>query len=247
MNYWVEGQVVGKKSWTDNLYSLRVDAPVEPFRAGQFTQLALDIDGERIGRPYSFVNAPDERPLEFHFIAIPHGPLTDRLQALRAGDRIWVSARPAGFFTLAEVPDAPHLWLLATGTALGVFLSLLKTDELWARFGKVVLVHAARTASELTYHDEIRGFEARHPGRFTYIPFVSREDTDFAIRGRIPQAIEDGRLEERAGLPLRAQDSQVMICGNPGMVRDTIRVLEERGLRRNKRSERGHITTEHYW
>ena len=247
MNYWVEGRVVGKKRWTENLYSLQVDAPVEPFRAGQFTQLGLDIDGERIGRPYSFVNAPDERPLEFHFIAIPHGPLTDRLQALEPGDPIWVHARAAGFFTLAEVPDARHLWMLATGTALGVFLSLLKTDDPWTRFDKVVLVHAARTASELAYGDEIREFQARHPGRLIYIPYVSREDTDFAIRARIPQTIADGRLEERAGIPLRPQDSQVMLCGNPGMVRDSITALEERGFRRNKRSEPGHITTEHYW
>jgi ferredoxin--NADP+ reductase len=38
-----------------------------------------------------------------------------------------------------------------------------------------------------------------------------------------------------------------MICGNPDMVRDTIRILEQRGLRRNRRSQPGHITTEHYW
>lgn len=247
MNYWVEGRVVGKKHWTENLYSLTIDAPVEPFRAGQFTQLALDIEGERVARPYSFVNGPDERPLEFHFVAIPHGPLTDRLQSLAPGDRIWVAARASGYFTLSEVPDARHLWLLATGTALGVFISLLKTDELWSRFERVVLAHAARRAGELAYRDEIQGLGERYPGRLTYIPFVSREETDFAIRDRIPAAIADGRLEDRAGLKLDPNDTQVMICGNPDMVRDTIAVLETRGFRRNKRTTPGHITTEHYW
>ncbi len=247
MKDWVEGRVVGKKRWTDKLYSLRVDAEIEPFRAGQFTQLALDIEGERVARPYSMVNAPQERPLEFHFISIPEGPLSDRLQALEVGDPVWVKSRASGMFTLDDVPDALRLWLLATGTALGVFIALLKTEEPWARFEKIVLVHAARTAAELTYREQIEAFQAAHPGRLVYIPYVTREDTGFAVRARIPETIADGRLEARAGLTLRPEDSQVMLVGNPGMVRDAIAVLESRGMRRNRRSEPGHVTTEHYW
>jgi ferredoxin--NADP+ reductase len=247
MSHWVQGKVVGNRHWTDELYSLQIDAPVEPFRAGQFTRLALDIDGERVGRPYSYVNAPDERPLEFYFISIPHGPLTDRLRQLQIGDPIWVSARAGGFFTLAMVPEAHNLWLLASGTALGVFLSQLKTEEPWRRFTRVILVHGVRTADELTYADEITRFAALHPKQFVYIPFVSREETAFALRGRIPEAIRDGRLEQRAGVRLQADTCQVMICGNPDMVRDTTAVLEERGFKKNRRSDAGQITTENYW
>jgi ferredoxin--NADP+ reductase len=239
--------VAGKRRWTDELYSLQIDAPVEPFQAGQFTRLALDIDGERVGRPYSYVNAPDERPLEFYFITIPHGPLTDRLRQLQTGDPIWVSARAGGFFTLASVPDAQHLWQFASGTALGVFLSQLKTEDPWRRFTKVVLVHGVRTAGELAYRDEIERFAALRGEQFTYIPFVSREETGFALNGRIPDAIRDGRLEQRAGVRLQASTCQVMICGNPDMVRDTTAVLEERGFKKNRRTHSGQITTENYW
>lgn len=247
MSHWVQGHVVDKRHWTDDLYSLRIDAAVEPFAAGQFTRLALDIDGERVGRPYSYVNAPDERPLEFYFITIPHGPLSDRLRRLQVGDPVWVSARAGGFFTLASVPAAQHLWLFASGTALGVFLSQLKTEEPWRRFSRVVLAHGVRSADELTYQDEIGRFAASHPDQFVYIPFVSREHTDFALRGRIPDAIRDGRLERRAEISLDAATCQVMICGNPDMVRDTTAVLEERGFKRNRRTQPGQITTEQYW
>ncbi|MCC6302445.1 MAG: ferredoxin--NADP reductase [Gammaproteobacteria bacterium] len=247
MSDWIQGRVVGKHHWTDELYSLRIEAAVEPFRAGQFTRLALDIDGERVGRPYSYVNAPDEHPLEFYFITIPHGPLTDRLRQLRIGDPIWVGARAGGFFTLAAVPDARHLWLFASGTALGVFLSQLKTDEPWRRFDKIILAHGVRTAGELTYRNEIARFSETHGERFVYVPFVSREETDFALSGRIPDAILDGRLERRAGVALTATTCQVMICGNPDMVRDTAAVLEGRGLKKNRRTEPGQITTENYW
>jgi len=248
MSRWTEGTVVENHHWTDRLYSLRVEADIEGFTAGQFGRLALDIDGERVARPYSFVNAPDERPLEFYSIVVPGGALSPRLASLGPGDKLWVARKGAGFFTLSEVPDdPPHMWMLSTGTALGPFLSILKTPDPWGRFETIVLVHAVRTVAELTYRETIERFAARHPDQFVYIPFVSREDTDFAIKGRIPAAIEDGRLEERAGTPLSSTASHVMLCGNPGMVKDTTAVLEQRGFKRNKRKEPGQITTEQYW
>ena len=52
MSDWVKGTVVGKHAWTDGLYSMQIEAPVGDFRAGQWTKIALDIGGERVGRPY---------------------------------------------------------------------------------------------------------------------------------------------------------------------------------------------------
>jgi ferredoxin--NADP+ reductase len=104
-----------------------------------------------------------------------------------------------------------------------------------------------RTAAELTYQDEISSYKNLHPEQFIYAPFVSRESFEPGLTGRIPDAIEDGKLEKWAGLQLDASRSQVMICGNPGMVRDTIAVLEHRGLKKNRRNHPGQITTESYW
>jgi ferredoxin--NADP+ reductase len=244
---WVKGHIVNKRQWTDELYSLQVEAPVEPFQAGQFTRLAADIEGERIGRPYSYVNPPHRQPLEFYFITVPAGPLTNHMVELQEGDSLWVQSRAAGAFTLDQVPDAENLWLLCTGTALGVFLSILKTEQPWQRFDKVVLAHGVRTAEELTYRDDIAELQDRHPDQLRMVPLVSREPTDFAINGRITHAIEDGRLEEFANVALNAEQSQVMICGNPDMVADTSQLLEQRGLRRNRRSKPGHFTVERYW
>ena len=238
---------MNSKRWTEQLFSLRVEAPVEPFKAGQFGKLALEINGEMVFRPYSYVNAPHERPLEFYFIMLPNGPLTQRLIELEPGDPIYVSPRAAGFLTLSEVPDAETLWLLSSGTAIGPFLSILKTEEPWRRFQSIVLVHAVRQAEELTYQDQIRQLLDEHPRRLKVISFVSREDIDFAIKGRVPEAIKDGRLEAKAGVQLAAEKSQVMICGNPDMVRDTSLVLEERGFKKNRRKAPGHITVENYW
>lgn len=247
MSQWVDGTVVNIRQWTDRLYSLQVEADIPPFKAGQFTRVALDIGGERVARPYSFVNAPDNPLLEFYFITVPDGPLTRELIRLAPGDTVYVAPRGAGFLVLSELPDADCLWLLSTGTAIGPFLSILCDSEVWDRFSNVVLVHSVRTREELTYRNTIEQLLGQHPGQLAYIPFVSREDTEVGINARVPAAIEDGRLEAQAGQPLTAGTSQVMICGNPSMVRDTQAVLESRGLKKNRRREPGHITTEQYW
>lgn len=244
---WVEGRVVERIDWTDRLHSLRVEAQIEPFRAGQFTKLGLAIGGEIVGRPYSIVSAPNDPVLEFYFSTVDAGPLSPRLSALKAGEAVQVAPKPNGFLVLEEVPAAIHLWLISTGTGIGPFLSILKTAEPWRRFQRVVLVHAARTAAELSYRRAIAGVAEAEPKRFTYIPFLSREETDYALKGRIPQAIADGRLEARAGLAFDAALGHVMLCGNPAMVEDATTALGARGLRKHKRKEPGQISMETYW
>lgn len=246
MSKFIEGTVVGKRHWAEGLYSLKVVAEVAPFQAGQFAKLALDIDGEVVGRAYSFINAPGEIPLEFYFIVVPDGLLTPRLAALEPGDTVLVSHQATGFLTLSEVPDAKHLWLLSTGTGIAPFLSILKTEAPWQRFGRIVLAHAVRRADELVYGETISGFAQQHEEQFRFVPFVSREETDFALRARIPEAIADGRFEARAGVAIKPETSQVMLCGNPGMAHDTTEVLLARGLKRNRRRDPGHITVESY-
>lgn len=247
MAQWVEGRVRALHHWSGDLYSLQVDADVEPFQAGQFSKLGMEIDGELVARPYSLVNAPHERPLEFYFIVVRGGPLSPRLAALRPGDRLLVTPRASGFMVMSEVPPARDLWLIATGTGVGPFLSILKTDEPWRRFERIVLVHAVRTVAELTYRELIDAFSARHGARFAYVPFVSRETTDFALAGRVPAALADGRLERRAHRDITPDASQVMLCGNPEMVRDTTGALIARGLKKHRRRDPGQISVENYW
>ena len=251
MTVWVEGRIAGKRRWTDDLLSLQVAAPEVTFSAGQFARLALPApEGSKepmLGRPYSFVNPPHAQPHEFYFIVLPHGPLSPRLAALDEGAPIWLLPRANGFFTISEVPEAESLWCISTGTGIGPFLSMLRTEEPWQKFARVVLVHAVRFARELTYRDEIAAITRAHRGAFTYVPMVSREPHPNALAGRIPAAIDDGRLEARTGISLTAENAHAMLCGNPAMVDDVQKVLETRGMRRHRRREPGHITIETYW
>jgi ferredoxin--NADP+ reductase len=198
-----------------------------------------------VARPFSFVNPPGA-PLEFYGVIVPEGPLSPRLAQLQAGDALWLSPNPSGFLVLSEIPDAAELWLVATGTGIAPFLSILRTETPWRRFRRVLLVHAARHANELVYRDLIDALAREHGARFGYIPFVSRERAPGALEGRIPAAIRDGRLEA-AGAPITPERSQFMLCGNPDMVKDATAALAERGLRKHRRRAPGHITTENFW
>jgi ferredoxin--NADP+ reductase len=241
MSGWLTGTVVENRQWTENLFSLRVEGARPRFQAGQFVRIALDIGGERIARAFSFVNTPDDPTLEFYGVIVPQGPLSPRLARLKAGDALYVAPNPAGFLILSEIPDVETLWLISTGTGLAPFLSILRTDAPWKRFRNVVVVHAARWANELTYRELIAATPAR------YVSFVSREPAAGSLAGRIPAAINDGRLEAAAGLKLAPQSSHVMLCGNPDMLKDVQAVLAARGLKKHRRRAPGHITVESFW
>ena len=243
MSKWLEGRVVENRHWTDALFSLRVEGVALSFQAGQFVRIALEED---LARPFSFVNPPADPVLEFYGIVVPEGPLSPRLARLRAGERLLVASNPAGFLVLSEVPDADTLWLVSTGTGIAPFLSILRSETPWKRFGKVVLVHAVRHARELVYTDLIGKVHRENPGLFHYVTFVSREKSPASLQGRIPAAMRDGRLEAAAGASLNER-AHVMLCGNPDMLKDAQAALAERGLRKHRRRTPGHITVESFW
>ena len=251
MSTWVEGRVAFVRHWTESLFSLGVEAPEVTFEAGQFARLALPAPpGAKepmLGRPYSFVNPPQRSPHEFYVVVVPAGPLSPRLAVLQSGDPIWLLPRANGFFTIDEVLPAESLWALATGTGIGPFLSMLRTDAPWEKFARIVLVQAVREARELAYQDAIGEISRAHAGAFTHVAVVSRQDHRGALRGRIPALIDDGRLEARAGLSITPENAQAMLCGNPQMVDDTQEALKRRGMRRHRRREPGHVHVEAYW
>lgn len=245
MSAWLEGRVIEYRAWTETLFSLRVESPPLAFEAGQFVRLALDLGAERIARPFSFVNPPADPVLEFYGVVVPEGPLSPSLARLKAGDPLHVADNPSGFLVLSEVPPAEDLWLVATGTGIAPFLSILRTEAPWQRYRRVILVHAARRASELVYREMIFELQSRRK-QLRYVTFVSREKHPESLAGRIPDAILDGRLEA-ISQPISPERSQFMLCGNPGMLKDAAAALAARGLRKNRRRTPGQITVESFW
>jgi ferredoxin--NADP+ reductase len=247
MAQWISGRVAGKTQWNDTHFSLAIEADAPAFTAGQFIRVGMDLDDERVGRPYSLINPPHEPLLEIFFNVVPEGPLTTRLSALEPGDELFLTDAANGLLTIDQVPaHARDLWMLATGTGVGPFLSMLQTDQPWQRFDNIVLGYGVRHPSALGYQELIDQLRSDHPDRFHFVPYVTGQPVDQAFHCRIPETLIDGRLEQRVGLALDADRSHVMLCGHSEMISDVVGILEQRGLRRHRRREPGHISTEKY-
>jgi ferredoxin/flavodoxin---NADP+ reductase len=243
----INGRVLSNVALSRRLYSLRIEAELLPFAAGQFVRLELVIDGVKVARPYSLVNKPGDPVAEVFFNPVPGGQLSNALAALRKDDAVAISQPATGFFVLDETPVARDLWLIATGTGLGPYLSILRTPMLWERFDNVVLVHGVPMREELVYQDVITPVQKLYPDRFRYLSCVSREENPSGFTGRITEAIKCGELERRAGITLSASESSVMLCGNHNMINDMRALLAERDMRRHLRHKPGQVITEQYF
>ncbi|MFP0869590.1 ferredoxin--NADP reductase [Acinetobacter baumannii] len=244
-------KVLSVHRWTPTLFSFTMTRPSHfKFTAGQFARIGLKVGDELVVRAYSVVSSPFDEMLEFFSIVVPDGAFTSNLQHLKVGDELYLEKIPYGYLTLARYQQPlPHdLWLLATGTGLAPFLSMLQNFETWSNYQKINLVYSVRTAAELAYVDRIQEiaetFGEGHLG-FKFIPIITR-DPSAPLHERLPVLIENGELEKVAGLELSPASSHVMLCGNPQMVDDTKEALKRRGLTMNRRGE-GNIAVENYW
>ncbi len=246
-----EETVVDVRHWTDRLFSFRTTRdPAFRFRNGEFTMIGVKVDGKPLLRAYSVASANYEDQLEFLSIKVPDGPLTSRLQHLKVGDPVIVGRKATGTLVIDNLLSGRNLYLLATGTGLAPFLSVIKDPETYERFEKVVLVHGCRHVSELAYrddiadilpHDELIG-ELIHDQLF-YYPTVTREP--FRHNGRITALMESGQLYSDLGLaPLEAEHDRVMICGGPAMLADLKAHLVERGFQEGNHGEPGQFVVE---
>ena len=237
--------------WTNTLFSFTMTRPAHfKFAAGQFARIGLKVGDELVVRAYSVVSSPFDETLEFFSIVVPDGAFTSNLQHLKVDDELYLEKIPYGFLTLAryQLPLPQDLWLLATGTGLAPFISMLQDFETWTKYQYINLVYSVRTEAELAYVERIQEiaetFGEGHQG-FKFIPIITREP-NATLHDRLPVLIANGELEKEAGLAFNPASTHVMLCGNPQMVDNTKDALKARGLTMNRRGE-GNIAVENYW
>jgi len=231
-------RVLSVHHWNDSLFSFRTtrDAGLR-FINGQFVMLGLEQEGRPLTRAYSIASANHDEFLEFFSIKVPNGLLTSKLQHLSVGDEVVVSRKPTGTLVLRDLNPGRNLYLLATGTGLAPFLSLIQDPESYERFEKVVLVHGVRSVSELAYRDFITRELMNHDyfadmvrDKLIYYPTVTREP--FQNQGRITDLIESGKLFSEIGLPeFDPAHDRIMVCGSPDMIKDCCALLDQRGFK----------------
>ena len=248
MAQWLDAKVVSRTDWNDHLFSLRFSCADFPqFKAGQFTKVGVEQDDKILSRPYSIVSGPDDSELEIIAVPVEDGMLSPKLHTLQIGDSLKIMSPATGFLVLDEVPKSRDLWLMATGTGVGPFLSILATEQVWQSYENVILVYGARYQHDLAYMPLIEGWLKQQPNKFHFVPIVSRESNGDGLTGRIPTLLNTGLIQQHVGLDIHPEHSQVMLCGNPAMIEDAVQTLVELGLSKHLRRSPGQISMERYW
>jgi ferredoxin/flavodoxin---NADP+ reductase len=241
-----EERVLRVHHWNDSLFSFMTTRNTGfRFRHGQFVMIGVEVDGRPLLRAFSMVSANYDEHLEFYSIKIADGALTSRLQHVGPGHPILIGRKPTGTLLVENLSPGRHLYLLATGTGLAPFLSIVRDPSTYERFERVVLVHGVRRVSDLGYRKYLEEELPRHElvgpevkKQLSYYPTVTREA--FQNRGRLTDLIVEGGLFRDLGLaPMTPERDRAMICGSPSMLRDVGGVLEARGFELGSSEEHG--------
>lgn len=229
--------VLSVQHWNETLFSFTTTRGDSlRFDNGQFVMIGLEVEGKPLLRAYSVASANYEEHLEFYSIKVQNGPLTSRLQHLKVGDQILVGTKPTGTLVVRDLNPGRYLYLLATGTGLAPFLSIIKDPETYEAFEKVILTHGVRHKSELAYeqliteelpNNEFFGEMVRE--KLIYYPTVTREP--FRTQGRLTTLMQSGKLFDDIGLsPMNPALDRAMLCGSPNMLHDCAEMLDDFGL-----------------
>jgi ferredoxin--NADP+ reductase len=227
-------RVTEVEHYTDTLFRIRTERPsTYRFTAGEFTMIGM-VDSD-IMRAYSITSGPYDEFLEFYSIKVPDGPLTSRLQHIQVGDELEVGDRPTGTLTLANLELGGDLWMLATGTGIAPFISLLRDPATYEAFKRIHVVWSVREQAELlAYNEFLQELD------IDYIPIVTRDPNWPGQKNRMTNLMKDGILLTN-GAP---ETDKVMICGSMPFNNDVKDMLTSAGWQEGNRRTAGNFVQE---
>lgn len=210
------------------------------FRAGQF----IRIGREGLFRAYSIASGEAEAVVRLLVTNVENGALSPILCAMEPGETVESEGEPDGHLDPARIPGGDTLWLVATGSGVSPFLSMIRTGRIWREWKDVVLVMGVRTLEDASAARELLDEEL--PGPFTLACATTR-DVSGELSGRIPALLETGELEAHVGRRLDVDAARVLLCGNPGFIRETRAMLKTRGLVAPRFGKPGQLLVEQFW
>jgi len=209
------------------------------FKAGQFCALSLPgstprceeatdefeeiADDKMIRRAYSIASSSKTKEfLEFYITLVHSGSLTSRMFTLKIGDRIGVGKKFVGMFTIDQIPVDRNIVLVATGTGVAPYMSMLRSDAL-RRKGKIAVIHGAANSWDLGYSSELDLLQSINSD-FKYIPTITDPDKEMTPWNGHVDFIQDmwnkGIMEKTWGFKPMPENTDIFLCGNPRMIAD---------------------------
>ncbi len=234
------------------------------FEAGQFVGLGLAPDAPRsseateehappkpdklIKRAYSIASSSTDQAIEFYITLVHSGQLTPRIWELKIGDGIWMGKKAVGMFTLDQIANETNVIMIATGTGIAPYMSMLRSNAL-KRKGKILVIQGAANSWDLGYSSELRLLANMIEG-FQYYPTITdpeKEPTGWDGDTRFVQDIwVSGLAKKLCGFSPTPENSHIFLCGNPRMVDGMKEVLAIEGFTEHSRRVIGQIHAEEF-
>jgi len=241
--------------------------PLPEFEPGQFAVLGLPGVAPRhmlaqpeelpsaseklIRRAYSIASSSlASSYMDFYLALVPGGALTPRLFALQLGDPLWLGPKVSGMFTFDQVPEDKNVVMIATGTGLAPYMSMLTTHLMCGNPRRIAVLHGARNSWDLGYQAELINLQRLCPN-FAYVPTISRPANEPILWHGATGYVQDlwvrGVLRDAWGFAPTPDNTHIFLCGSPGMIDETVELLCREGYREQTRKEPGQIHVERYW
>jgi ferredoxin--NADP+ reductase len=222
-----------------------------PRCAGSTAESPAAAPDKLIRRAYSIASPPLNREfLEFYLNLVPGGALTPRLFNLKIGNRIWLSPKITGGFTFERVPEDSNVVLIANGTGLAPYVSMLTTHLGRLTQRRVALIHGVRHSQDLGHRTTFMAMQHLRPN-FTYLPVISRPHEEpvpwRGAAGHVQDTWKSDALEQDWGFRPTADSTHVFLCGNPEMIESMIAILAEEKFSEHTAVQAGQIHSEKYW
>lgn len=235
------------------------------FTAGQFVALGLYDEvprcieateefkepkpGKLIRRAYSIASSSSQDFVEFYITLVHSGSLTPRIFSLKIGDRIYMTPKPTGMFTLDMVDIDQNIVLIATGTGVAPYMSMLRSNAL-KRHGNIMVIQGASNSWDLGYSSELQLLSTMFDN-FSYYPtitFPEKEPAGWNGDTRFIEEIwKDGTVEKQLGLKPRPENTHIFLCGNPNMIRNMQELLQQDGFKLHKTKDPGQVHSEEFF
>ena len=237
------------------------------FTPGQFAVLGLPGSAKRcvqcdqeevappadklIRRAYSIASSSHSREeLELYITLIRSGELTPRLFALEEGDKLFLSQKMAGSFTMDKAGDESNIILMSTGTGIAPYMSMIRSLFSGGSRRRFVVIHGARHSWDLGYRAELATLSF-YNRNFYYIPVISRPDEEktgwAGYDGYIQNVWSRRVIGSVAGVTPNPANSHIFLCGNPAMTDIMVKLLANEGFEEDEKGKPGTVHLERYW
>ncbi|MFH1150776.1 MAG: FAD-dependent oxidoreductase [Actinomycetota bacterium] len=238
-------EIIEETPSTKTLRMVPSDGDLPPFRAGQYVNLFVEVDGVGTSRPYSISSRPGEPYYDITVRRAPAGFVSGYLlDSVAVGDTFECTA-PGGSFYHEPLADTSSLVFLAGGSGITTFASIARDALERSLPLDMHLIYGSRDPADVIFADELAALAAG-PDNFRLDVVISEPPADWTGLCGLLDA------DTISGLVGTTEGKTFYMCGPQAMYGLCAGALESLGVpaRRVKREAYGppaDVTAEPGW